>query len=198
MYKHIAYGGVVAAVVALSGLGAGGAGASAAAGRAGHTVGYAAMGGTAGAVPGTQLWVQRHNGPADHFATSVAVRPDGRTVFITGSSTVAYNAATGAQLWVNRTKGGGHLAVSPRGDRVFVAGINTGATTGEDYRTVAYGAATGARLWVHRYDGGRSQDDVYSMAVSPSGGTVFVTGFSGDGEGGNDYATVAYNAATGA
>src|SRR6516162_6856026 len=75
MYKDIAYGAVaVAAALALSGLGAG-TGALATAGRAGHPAGHAAASGTAGTVPGAQLWVQRYNGPAngDDRATAVAV-----------------------------------------------------------------------------------------------------------------------------
>src|SRR5215467_395879 len=110
MYKHIAYGGVVvAAALALGGLGAGAAAASATTAGARQPARQAPVtAGTAGAVPGTQLWVQRYNGPANSVdgARSVAVSPSRGTVFVTGSSyapnrrpnyvTVAYNAATGA------------------------------------------------------------------------------------------------------
>jgi WD40 repeat protein len=225
MFKHIAYRSVaVAAAVALSGLGAGGAGASAT--GAGQSAGHAAVtAATAAAIPGTQLWVQRYNGPANgnDRATSVAVSPGGGTVFVTGSrdapnghanyATVAYNAATGAKLWGNSYNGpvngndyAASLAVSPSGGTVFVTGTSDGNNSGneEDYATVAYNAATGAQLWAKRYNGPNSNDDrARSVAVSPTGGTVFVTGLSFDympeePEGGARYATVAYNAATGA
>jgi hypothetical protein len=47
---------------------------------------------------------------------------------------------------------------------------------------MAYNAATGAQLWVKRYAGlakGGIGTQAYSVAVSPSGTTVYVTGFSG-------------------
>ncbi len=74
------------------------------------------------AVSGAKLWVQRYNGPGNgtDAASSVAVSPAGGTVFVTGQSegatpgsglsdylTVAYNAATGAQLWTARYDGPG-------------------------------------------------------------------------------------------
>jgi DNA-binding beta-propeller fold protein YncE len=218
MNKHIAYGGgVVAAAVALSGLGAGGAGALAT--GVGWPTGHAAVTtGAASAVPGTQLWVQRYNGPAngDDRATSVAVSPSGGTVYVTGSraaangysnyATVAYNAATGARLWENRYNGPANryddpssVAVSPSGSTVFVTGTSYGGASRYDYATVAYNAATGAQRWVHRCTGpANGIDEARSVAVSPSGGTVFVTGASFPVEGIGDYATVAYNASTGA
>jgi hypothetical protein len=59
---------------------------------------------------------------------------------------------------------------------------------------VAYSAATSARLWVRRYNGpGNRDDEAFSLAVSPRGTQMFVTGFSYVGPAtGYDSATVAY------
>ena len=166
------------------------------------------------AVTGRQLWVSRYNDPGngDDFGNSVAVSPDGSTVFVTGQSgddyaTVAYSAVTGRQLWVGRYNGpangidyGNAVAVSPGGTTVYVTGQSDGRRTGlDDYATVAYSAATGRQLWVSRYNGpGNGGDDAWSVAVSPGGGRVFVTGDSDGGRATDfDYATVAYSAVTG-
>jgi hypothetical protein len=62
---------------------------------------------------------------------------------------------------------------------VYVTGGSTGATSHQDYLTIAYNAATGARLWVERYNGPPNGDDAArSLAVSPSAGPVYVTGYS--------------------
>jgi hypothetical protein len=174
------------------------------------------------AVTGAQLWVKRYNGPAGRAdeAHWVAVGPGGGTVYVTGVSrgvtsgtdyaTIGYDAATGAQLWAARYNGpanGGDnasaVAVSPGGAVVFVTGFSKRTLTtrrrgNSDYATVAYDAVTGARLWIARYNGpGNREDTAASLAVSPSGRTVFVTGTSTGFSSGGDYATVAYNAATG-
>ena len=171
------------------------------------------------AATGARLWVKRYNGPGNGFdiARSVAVSPSGKTVYVTGSSpgagspgnsdyaTVAYSAATGAQLWVKRYNGPANgddravaIAASPTGSAVFVTGSSAGATTFEDYATVAYSATTGARLWVKRF-AGSDTDSPVAVAVSPDGGRVFVTGSSvpANGLGGADYLTIAYRASTG-
>jgi hypothetical protein len=169
------------------------------------------------ALTGARLWAARYNGPGNgsDAASAVAVSPDGSRVFVTGASrgatttgylTVAYSAATGARLWVQRYNGPGNgndaasaVAVSPGGSRVFVTGASRGTRSGPDYATVAYSAVTGARLWVQRYNGpGNGNDAAYSVAVSPGGGRVFVTGASQGARSGPDYATVAYSAVTGA
>jgi hypothetical protein len=166
------------------------------------------------AATGAQRWARRYNGPAggDDSASTVAVRPDGATVYVTGFSkgapgwdyaTIAYNAATGARRWAsraaaNREDRASSLAVSPGGATVFVTGTSRGASS-LDYATIAYNAATGAPRWTRRYNGrANGEDSARSVAVGPGGATVFVTGFSRGATSGTDYATVAYNAATGA
>ena len=198
-------------------------------GSTAFVTGHSGMGGSApytfdyttvayDAATGTQLWVSRYNGPGngDDRASSVAVSPSGSTVFVTGTSkgktsgpddaTVAYNAATGARKWVSRYNGPGNgydraasIAVSPSGGRVFVTGSSKGKTSGPDYATVAYSARSGARKWVSRYNGpGNGADRAVSIAVSPSGGRVFVTGASKGKTSRPDYATIAYSARSGA
>jgi DNA-binding beta-propeller fold protein YncE len=152
---------------------------------------------------GAKLWVARYNGPASRgdYALSIVVSRDGKRVFVTGGSrggdyldaTVAYDARTGKRLWVARSEMGGSVAASADGRQVFV--------TGEDFNTVAYDTATGAKLWIGRYEGpGEDFGDFDETTVVASGdGTkVFVSGTS-EGIGTFlDYATVAYDASTGA
>ena len=132
MRRHILVTAVTAAAAALAAL------APVSAAPAG------AAAGATRAVPGAQLWVARYNGPASKQdgARSMAVSPDGGTVFVTGVS-------------------------------------DGGPATGSDYATAAYSAATGGQLWVSRYNGpANGPDDASSVAVSPGGRRVFVTGAS--------------------
>jgi dienelactone hydrolase len=164
-----------------------------------------------------EAWVARYNGPGsdEDEGNAVATSPDGSRVFVTGHSygsssgndyaTVAYSAATGAPLWLQRYNGPGNgtdeatsVAVSADGTRVFVTGNSFGTTTSYDYATIAYDAATGSPLWSKRYNGLGNVDDYgTSVGVSPDGTRVFVTGYSYGGTINYDYATVAYDASTG-
>lgn len=176
------------------------------------------------AASGAELWLARYNGPAnsEDDGWAIAVSPDGSRVFVGGGTflgaagwdyvTLAYDAATGQELWVSRydfvspgTDRAWSMAVSPDGSQVFVTGESWGgpATSGGthfDYGTVAYDAVTGTQRWVARYDGpANGEDRAYSLAVDRNGSHVYVTGKSSGGTlTGIDFATVAYDAASGA
>ncbi len=155
------------------------------------------------AATGAQEWVNRYNGPknSEDIATSLAVAPNGATVYVTGSSglnyaTVAINAATGARQWVNRQTAGAasSVAVGPGGNVVYVTGTSGSDGDGTSIGTLALTAATGTRKWADSWDGaGRGGSRAGALTVSPSGHMVFVTGSAA-----LKYATIGYDAATGA
>src|SRR5439155_1842695 len=130
----------------------------------------------------------------------------GAVVFVTGDAsdgygTVAYDATSGATKWAKHFRGGSgqafDLGLTPDGGMVFVTGWSVGPRTGYDYSTVAYDADTGTQLWARPYDGSEGNDFESDLAVSPDGARVFVTGTSPEPLGDDDYATVAYDGATG-
>ena len=173
--------------------------------------------GTASAAsPGATIWLRRYDGPVGGTdeATAIAVSSDGSTVFVTGRSegasgfygyaTLAYDTSTGATIWRRRYKGPADsaqstaIAVSPDDSTVFVTGrsLSTGSST--DYATRAYDASTGATMWTSRYDGpAHESDEALAIGVSPDGSMVFVTGDSTGINGAFNFATVAYDAASG-
>ena len=63
--------------------------------------------------------------------------------------------------------------------------------------TIAYSAATGASVWLQHYTGAQFGGGASAVAVSPDGSTVYVTGGVMVSSGDEEYATVAYQAATG-
>ena len=154
------------------------------------------------ATTGANLWTQTFSSRKAGSPAALAVSPDGSEVFVTGQvggqpvavpygeyGTVAYNAATGTQLWKALYRGPGSgggasdIAVSPDGSEVFVTGENSSAGfTGHplglpQYATVAYGSGTGTRAWLARYgDVAKGASYANSIAVSPDGSEVFVTG----------------------
>jgi DNA-binding beta-propeller fold protein YncE len=145
----------------------------------------------------------------------LGVSPDGSRVFVTGTSkngngllritTRAFDAATGAVQWTAIYHGQGTvndapqaLAVSPDGWRVFVTGTTTDVNGIPRYITVAFDASTGARRWAASYSVQHLSARAAAVAVSPLGTQVFVTGGSAGPTGQASFATVSYDAATGA
>ncbi len=85
------------------------------------------------------------------------------------------------------------VAIDPRSGNVYVtiASALPDSAGNADYLTLAYSRG-GSLLWQARYDGPSSTDDgPVAVAVDPTSGTVYVTGFSGLNR--PDYATIAYS-----
>jgi len=180
--------------------------------------GYATVG--YDAATGRQLWASRYVGPgkAVDVADAIAVSPDGRIVFVTGTSTlrktgyafatIAYSASTGRQLWLRQHDGSGDitaasaLAVSPDGKTVVVTGYSGGEygpQANDAYTTIAYDASAGAQRWLSRLKGREhGNNQARNIAISPDSSTVYVTGRGYSPTSHYDDLTVAYNAATGA
>lgn len=165
------------------------------------TVAYTAM-------TGAQRWVQYDPGlssqPGRTLAHSIAIKPDGSAVYVTGEntgtngtagySTIAYNAATGARLWQRRYFGPGgagaeawFTGTSPDGATLFV----TGLTSTGNYATLGYDSASGNQLWSAIFK--PATCGTARGAVNPVTPEVMVTGTCGVGNGVQDYITVAYS-----
>jgi hypothetical protein len=89
------------------------------------------------------------------------------------------------------------VAISPDGAKVFVTRRRGDARNHQGFATIAYHATTGAPLWTQHYNKPAHANTATSLAVSPTSGTVYVTGGS-ETPNQADSATVAYGAATGA
>jgi outer membrane protein assembly factor BamB len=108
------------------------------------------------------VWSAQY-GPAtaSEGVSSLAVSPNGSTVYVTGPrrddhgtnfAIIAYDALDGHTKWVRRFDGGRQdnptaVAVGPDGERVYVTGWSAGGGAAPDDHTLAYDAATGELLW---------------------------------------------------
>mgnify|MGYP006273886733 CR=1 FL=1 len=173
---------------------------------------------------GTPLWTRRvaaapelppGTNPYDLFE-AVGVSPDGATVYGAGaartsSSTsaslaAAFNATTGAPVWVQRfnppTAGQsqfGSLSVGPGGARVVVVGLQETAANGNDWVVRSLNTSDGTAAWTRTKDGtAHGSDSAKSVVTRPDGGRVYVTGGVRDTGTGSNLTTVAYSAPDGA
>jgi len=164
------------------------------------------------AATGATMWASRFNVPKGSSGAD-AVTARGTAVYVTGSTTaagqrshvgtVAYDAATGIRLWariVNVPSLSFAIAASPDGSTVYVLNSAFPSAGGAAYATEAYATATGDLRWTAHYQGPVAGSFTLpeDLAVSPDGARVYVTGFSPAAAGQDQFATVAYDAATGA
>jgi DNA-binding beta-propeller fold protein YncE len=164
------------------------------------------------AVTGQQRWLARYDGPGDEhdIPQNMALSKDGSRLYVVGwvhmspvgegsdYATVAYDTATGQQLWDATYDGSdGHddaaygIAVSPDGALVYVTGKSGHQHANMDFATVAYRAETGEQAWVARYSSlpDAGEDTGLSVVVAPDGRTLYMTGAAG-----TTWTTIAYHA----
>jgi len=163
----------------------------------------------------TQTWAERYVGGTDfQYAKSLAVSPDGGTVYVTGISagpnqqgdpydvfaTIAYDTSNGDVRWIDRyafaaiDNWASTIVVAPNGQKLFV----TGATP-DGYPIVAYDAATGHRLWVRSVATAGYVGFAGTLAVSPDSRLVYFAGEVQVGDGpSTKLVTRAYDTVTGA
>ncbi len=172
-----------------------------------------------GAVLWARSWDNRPDGTDN--AKGIAVAPDGDEVYVTGVTTtpagdldyvtLGYRASDGRSLWQQiyggpKEKGQDApfgIAVTPDGRTVAVTGWSDGtAEYDADYATVAYDVSHKKvrQLWVQRYDGIGVDKSDRAMGIAADASRFYVTGdsYAGTTGSGYDYATVAYDARTGA
>ncbi len=131
---------------------------------------------------------------------------------LSGGVTPAYAEPTGApatltpggQLWASTFEGSGQenvvssVAESMDGQMIVVTGSTGTSEQGSRYSTVAYNAHGGQQVWASEYSGSGAFSAATSVTISAKDTTVFVTGFSENASGDDDYATAAYDLVTGA
>lgn len=177
---------------------------------------------------GTVRWVGHPPTDLPTRGIAVAVSPDGKAVYATGTLslrpnlnsnpftyflTMRFEAKTGRPLWSALYKGVGAndsavtaITLSPRGDRVYVTGWSARLCSCQvlphDWATLGYDARTGRQQWVARYAGvAGGRNEAVGLAVSPRGDRVYVTGASEHPTQNTaavfDVATIAYSASRG-
>ena len=165
---------------------------------------------------GSQLWAQPYEGPGGHNDTgwSIAVRPDGSAVYITGGAdgtgsgtadwnmvTLALDTSDGSLTWDKVYDGSGHgydfgrsLTVVQAGTRVYVVGHSLGTSGLYDITTLAYGAGSGKRVWTKRSPGPSTNLGLTGdIAVTPDGSKIVVASYR-TRSGQRDTSTISYAA----
>jgi hypothetical protein len=152
-------------------------------------------------------WVRRYNGSGNTVDNATAITTDGFcNVYVTGYSSngTDYDFATvkyypnGDTGWVRKYDGSGNgedeacaLAVDGSGN-VYVTGYSDSTGSYQDFTTIKYDS-NGDEIWIRKYNGppGNGSDQAVGI-TRDSSDHIFVTGWSGGGSTGFDFATIKY------
>jgi hypothetical protein len=154
--------------------------------------------GSVGSEPAQREWVARYDGPRhkNDYPYAVAASPDGRSIFVSGTSyvrastncsdyaTVAYDSSVGSQLWSAGHNGPGFscddvvdATLSADGSLLFVTGTSPSIDSSDDAVTVAYNTVDGSERWLAHEDGPfHGRDLGAGVFTTTDSRTVFVAG----------------------
>jgi len=143
---------------------------------------------------GGTVWEKPLSGT--YNVTAACIDKEG-SVYTTGTSWLNAKLAhpDGQMLWANRQRQqpdrGAAVAVGTNGG-LYLTGVQSSATNGTDSALVRYDPVNGNQLWVKRYDGPAHGDDgATAMAIAPDG-SIYVTGYSANTNGGTDIFVIKY------
>jgi uncharacterized delta-60 repeat protein len=159
---------------------------------------------------GDTLWLRRYKGPGGGYDEAYALALDAAgNIYVTGYS---YGSETGPDYatikyypngdtaWLRKYDGPASgddkakaIAVDDSG-YIYVTGYSDSTGSFQDYATIKYDSS-GNMVWVRRYNGppGNGTDRALALAIDGNS-NVYVTGTSGGGPSGMDYATIKYYA----
>jgi uncharacterized delta-60 repeat protein len=155
---------------------------------------------------GNQIWDKTYD-EDDQNDNGKDITVDGLgNIYVTGESNktaTSYDYATikydtdGNRLWVRRYDGGsdydyGSAIFVDNSNNVYVTGRSRLAASGYDYATIKYDT-DGNQEWVVRYDGPGSQGENAQDIFVDDQENVYVTGYSKNASGNDDYATIKYS-----
>jgi hypothetical protein len=123
------------------------------------------------------IGVSGGGGTLDDYAT-IKYYPDGDTAWVRRYNGPASGNDQASAIVVDAS------------NNVYVTGYSDSTGTFQDYATIKYNSS-GNELWVKRYNCANGTDEPYAIAVDDSD-NVYVTGTSGGGPTGMDYATIKY------
>lgn len=165
---------------------------------------------------GTLQWSVTEDSGFGKLDTPFAMSLDGaNNVVVAGSGftdilneedfmTVKFSGASGAVLWKRLYAGDAealdvvNAVVVGSTNNVYVTGKSKSIATSEDYYTIAYNSS-GTELWASRYTTpGLRYDEAKDIRISADGLSLYITGYSFYPATNNDFATLKYNASTGA
>jgi len=172
---------------------------------------------------GAVLWVETFRGdnrpdrPEANVVRDIGISPNGDSVYVAGRQsfagysdylTIAYDASTGAERWVQRYDGPSNGEDRPAA--LSVTADNTVIVTGTSFEigqaanvvTVAYDGSDGTLRWSSSFDGAaHGRDAARTMSLSLDGADLVVSGSSGVGSSetrSNDVLVLDLDPATGA
>ena len=102
------------------------------------------------------------------------------------------NATNGQVVWIIQSSSGQANSIAlDNSANVYVTGITNAGASGDDWKTVKYDNK-GNQQWVIFYNGpANGNDGATAIAVAPDG-SIYVTGYSANPNGGSDITTIKY------